>query len=357
MARYRAYRGRGHRGISVLVILVLVLMAAVLIIFVLPDYLVYTAQGVRLDIPVFGWGSSPSSSRQAEVSPSVSLNLIIDTPPSVPSTTPSPTPAAPSKPRSIGIPLGFLKETEKLKLLKDFALAVGISDIVIEIKDANGEIAESGLLGDAMELFGDPSLTLTARISAFKDNKITRTNEGKTYGVKHSSGVNWLDNVGGRYINPYIPEARQFVIDCVLRARDAGFDRVLLDDVHFPYYGSLSKINYGENATISHMSALNIFLDELGDQADGLILAAVLLEDTVSSGRHPEAGQELSKFKDVFDELYYYVPDDMSGLLDEGIPIFSALSGELRQRLRQAEDTGYLVLSDNGEFSLGAFER
>lgn len=357
MARYKAYRGRSHRGVSVLVVFIVVLAVAALVVFVLPEYLVYTDDGVRLEVPIFGWGASSSPADGLSPSPSVSMDIIINTPTQTPSVTPSPTPTPVPKPRSIGIPLAVLKKTEKLKAIKDFALAAGISDIVIEIKDAEGEAAEPALLEEAAELLRHPSLTLTARISAFRDNKITRTTEGKTYGVKHTSGVNWLDGSGNRWINPYIPEARQFVIDCVLKARDAGFERILLDDVSFPYRGSLSKINYGENATISHISAMNTFLDELAARTDGLTLSAVILEDTLSSGQHPEAGQELGKFRQVFDELYYYVPDDMSGLLDEGIPIFSASSEELRQRLGQAEATGYLVVSEDGEFPLGAFER
>lgn len=257
MARYRAYKGRGHRGIAVLVVFVILLVLAAAAVFILPDYIVYTDDGVRLEVPIFGWVRSTSPSGPGlEPSPVASVDIIVETPTPSPTPDPSPTPTPTPKPRLLGVPLSLLASDDKLIDLKDFAIAAGVNGLLLEIKDAEGEIAEPERLKEIAALLRDSGLELIAGISAFRDNRITRSNEGKTYGVKHSSGVNWLDNNGNRWINPYVPEARRFVIDRVLAARDAGFDGVLLDDVCFPHYGALSKINYGADATVSHIAAM-----------------------------------------------------------------------------------------------------
>lgn len=355
MARYKAYRGRRRRGGVLVAVLLVVIALAAAAFFVLPEYLVYTEDGVRLDLPFLQADSSPSPSRPQTPA---QIEVVVETPPALlpPSASPSPSPSPePEAAYALSVPMEMIGRPDQLLTLKDFALEAGINEIVLEVKNIQGELADPAETAASVALLSEPGLTLTARLSAFRDNTIT-TQEG-TFGVKHTSGVNWLDRNRLRWINPYIPEARQYVIDCVLACRDAGFERVLLDNLCFPYFGSLSAIGYGEHATVSHVSAMNTFLDELSARTEGLRLSAVVLEETLVSGSHSEAGQELATIQSTFDRIYYYVPDGADELLDGAVPIFSAADAGLRERLAQAGESGYCVISENGEFPIGAFER
>lgn len=101
---YSAYHGRktlAHKLLTAIVILLVIILALALVaLFVLPSYVVYTADGPKLELPLFS-GLAPASSRPtapvtAEPSPTDDPAIPSDVVVEPPSTPPSPTPAVPS---------------------------------------------------------------------------------------------------------------------------------------------------------------------------------------------------------------------------------------------------------------------
>lgn len=101
---YSAYHGRktlAHKLLTAIVILLVIILALALVaLFVLPSYVVYTADGPKLELPLFS-GLTPASSRPttpvtAEPSPTDDPAIPSDVVVEPPSAPPSPTPAVPS---------------------------------------------------------------------------------------------------------------------------------------------------------------------------------------------------------------------------------------------------------------------
>ncbi len=96
---YRSYRGRKTLGRRVLTAIVILLAVALLLglvaLVVLPNYAVYTADGLRFDLPLLGKGRGeptpeplPDEAQEPEV--------VIDVPSPTPSPSPTPAPSAPA---------------------------------------------------------------------------------------------------------------------------------------------------------------------------------------------------------------------------------------------------------------------
>ncbi len=352
MAKYRSYRGRSHRGVTILVVILVLLVLASVAIFFLPDFLVYTEDGVRLEFPLFNWNASPSATPLASPPASVTLEIVSPSPSPSPSLSPTPTPAPTT--RGLFVAQALLGKPNQLQALKTLALSSGLDTLVLEIKNEKGVMAPDDEVLAAVEALSDPSLTLTACLSAFIDNTVTRSKV--TYGVKYITGeVNWIDKSENRWINPYVPAARQYVIDCVLKAKQLGFTSVLLDHVHFPVTGSLDKISYGAQATGTHTEAMNLFLKELAEQADGIAVSAFALEDTLATGQNEVGGQDLQAFKETFAALAVSCADSVPVLAEPAVMVFPADSELLPEGLKTSKQ-GWLVRSADGDYPVGAFE-
>ncbi len=102
---YSAYRGRRSWGrrilIALAVILAVALVLAVAAAVILPNYIVYTDEGPRVVLPLFG-GSRPSAlpTQASSEEPSREPAVVVETPTPTPAPTPAPTPTpTPMEPR------------------------------------------------------------------------------------------------------------------------------------------------------------------------------------------------------------------------------------------------------------------
>lgn len=364
MAKYRSYHGRSRKGVSVLLAVLLIFVIGVGLFYFAPDYLIYTEDGgVYLDLP-FLRRATPSPSE--EIPP---VNVVVITPsPSpleLPGVSASPEPQTVAV-KALFVPMEKLKDPTGLDGVKNLALAAGISRLVLAYKDESGETVDPDVLAEAMNRLGDPSLTLVAHISACLDNKVTRSKQA--FGLKVSSGVNWIDGNRNRWINLHVPEARQYIIEGIQSAKEAGFEEVMLDNLSFPVYGSLSKLDFGQYASVSHTSAVNTFLEELSAWLGSVpvssggkksfTLTAQIMPETAADGFNLEAGQQLERFQAVFDELYVSWDAEAAGPADGMIAVLDAGEPEdiLREKMRKAAG-GWLIYSKTGEYPIGAFDQ
>ncbi len=99
---YSAYRGRKSWGrrilIALAVILAVALVLAVAAAVILPNYIVYTDDGPRVVLPLFGGGDHPQTTQTPSPSPTPSQEPAVVVESATPTPTPTPTPA-PMEPR------------------------------------------------------------------------------------------------------------------------------------------------------------------------------------------------------------------------------------------------------------------
>lgn len=238
---YSSYRGRSAlstplKVIAVLLAVVLVLSVAAL--FFLEPYWVYSADGGRLLLP---WVQE--NEEDSAPLPSVSQPLVVLTP------EPEPEellhalllPQSALTDGSVQTQLEQAGATAALFDMKadDGALAfVSASPLAVSA----GVNAATGTNEAIAALNAQQDLYTVARLSCFRDNTMPRYRNDLAL---RSSGGNWLDSDGIRWLSPAYQENQQYITDLCLELAGLGFDEILLDYGAFPLAGNLDAILTG----------------------------------------------------------------------------------------------------------------
>ena len=241
MSRAGRYRGRkrlsrilGGLGLALLIVS---LLAATSFLF-LRDHITRTDDGLLLSFPFLERLTGRASPPPAEPSDLGGADLIVDPSPPAPEPTPTPEPD-PVPVVNITISPAFLAQRDinsSARLDELAAMGDEIDTIIIEVKSTTGAIAAADTLAAAAERLGGRG-QLVAYFSALEDNSITRQRE--LFGIKHTSGVNWLDANQSRWINPYVPETREWLAAQLSAIDPDVFAAVLIDKLWFPTEGRL----------------------------------------------------------------------------------------------------------------------
>ena len=339
MAKYKTYYGRRRRWLK-LVAAVLVLAAiAALCVFVLPGFVVYTENGAYFDLSFLPWMSIPSSPTPSPT-PTTSVVIILPSPSPSPNPTPPPAPVRPPDPKGYYVSLIDALDASKLAAAKAAALANGANMITLEYKDQQGTVLGADSAREMLAALRGDGLDVAALISVCIDNTIP-LGVNTAWAVKHTSGQNFWDANKNRWISLYAPEAREFLIKTVRDALDAGFDRVILHNIGFPYEGGLSQIRYG--ADHDPVGTVNLFLDELSAACgENAPIDAFILDGAISEGVFETAGHELAAFEKTFDRLYVLLPEDTMSVDERFLPVIQVSDSQLEAKI-DAAGQGYLV--------------
>lgn len=260
--RYRGYRGRGRAstGLKVFIVLLLVvLVAAVGALFWLEPYVVYSADGVRIELPFF---------HKREAEPQNPAPVAVATP----EVTPTPVPVQETSFRGFLLPDSALSDGTAAGQLE----AAGANAAIFDMKGDDGSLAYVSDLPIAIEAqvsAADPGLNETirqfnegdvytvARVSCFRDDTVPRGR--MDLAIKTSAG-NWRDTWDHRWLSLANEEARAYVIGVCRELAELGFDELLLDNCAFPTQGRLDWIvendNYRADALTEDLTA---FFQEL----------------------------------------------------------------------------------------------
>ena len=145
-------------------------------------------------------------------------------------------------------------------------------------------------LNAAIQLLNDGDITTVARVSCFRDNTVPYYRNSLAL---HTSGGNWRDGGGSRWLSPASAEARQYVADVCRELAGLGFDEILLDNWAFPAGGEgiLADNNYP--AADGRTAVLEGFLDQVEEALSGYSEVRVSLVTTsvAAAGEAPETGQ------------------------------------------------------------------
>lgn len=240
--------------------------------------------GASIYEPVYNFVMSLGSSEPSEVSEPDADEPGSDV--SEPSeTTPLPpepdTLTAPTDLRAVYLPF---ETAADIATAKRFIDGVGddINAVMVEIKNSQGQILYGtrnenaiswGAVSDRtidlpgiVKLLKDKGLHLIVRMHVFSDPIAARADR-ENYPIKYqNSEMLWLDNYqdrGGKpWLNPYVPEVRQYLIDIAREAVEIGAVMVVMDSARFPDDMTGSATFGPASEGISRAQALKTFFDE-----------------------------------------------------------------------------------------------
>lgn len=160
-----------------------------------------------------------------------------------------------------------------------------------------GAVAENALDLQAIAThLRDHNIDMIVRMSAFRDPLAARSDRETAIRYRDTEWL-WLDNAedaGGKpWLNPYAPDARQYITDLAMEAVQLGAKMVVLDDLHYPA-GSEANANFGPlfadtpraDVLKSYVSELDAKLLANGARLAVYISAASLLQPYENETRY-----------------------------------------------------------------------
>ena len=328
MRRWDVYRGRrrsSSRLPSILLILVSVgFLAFLVLFFTLPGYLVYSKDGVKLELP--GMVSEETLSVEEEepaalqetveeaaaelkyVNPDYSSLNMANT-------------AELGLTQSIFIPYANMNEAGLTKAVSR-AREIDIKGLTMELCDESGQllwasktdIATNYALGGTYDLkknveeLNSQGYRLTAVISCCINSLLVSRNP--YWALQVGNGIVYSDRQGA-WLDPWNRDVRQHVIDLTKELMEMGFAEVVLNHVEHPnaavlYTRTMSEEMSREACLTNFAIAVRNGVQETID-ATGARLSAMMdnaaLNDT---GDAIDNGQNLSYMLQVFDRVYEY---------------------------------------------------
>ncbi|MDR2650604.1 MAG: putative glycoside hydrolase [Clostridiales bacterium] len=162
-----------------------------------------------------------------------------------------------------------------LHKLIDICLNSDINAMVIDVRTEEGLVTFKGMefadnLGVSVNTIPDIHETLAllkengiypiARVVAFKDSN-TRTFRPDLY-IHEKDGSVWLDPNKMTWLNPYNPEACDYVLEFAKGAAEAGFSEIQFDYIRFAASARLENADFGETEGLSRTQAIEAFADK-----------------------------------------------------------------------------------------------
>lgn len=332
------YKGgeKKKRNFAIIPIIVILLIVSVLVVlfYGTQKYAVITAEGVRVELPIFGGtetivsssGTSAESLDDEEIE-TADAELVVEDPDYSLYEAQA---GADVKPvRGIFIPYSEINE-ESVKTYAN-RLSTGNS-LMLEVKTEAGYMqwySESpiaytyGLNMNSKE----STDTLKAIVSACKDRDIYMVAQISVCRddilASHATNVILRDQYGGGlydengyYIDPYSDILRSYTVDLINELWDMGFDEVALDNVIHPVIENKSDENAisvmytksmsAEPSAVSAVCgfAVNI-AQQLEDRPDGKFVSIYVNGPTALARADTDTGQDAGFFLKLFDRVYY----------------------------------------------------
>ena len=329
MKGYHSYRGRqGTRRRWPLTLVLALILVAACTFLLLQRYITYSDDGsFHLDLPILdrlGIGETPEPSFPEQNEQDV--NLIIEDPqpdesfPEPPPVEPEPAPA-PYIPRRL---LGFTVFPESAEALNEALETMGADGFVFTAKADKGAVCYTSAVAPAEYLSADAvsidllselcmleDIYTVAKINCFHDSNYAFDNM-EAAGICQPNGYIWYDSGLNHWLDPEKDSARSYVIGLALECAQMGFDELLLEDMCYPYFGKLHKINYSNNE-IEKPDALDLFLTELRRELEPYgVKISLLLDETEltgTSGNTDKTGVVAAQLLPLVDAVYVATTD------------------------------------------------
>lgn len=201
---------------------------------------------------------------------------------------------------------------------RDEMTAAGFNAVVIALKDFDGHEFVKGVplaqrtkaylnaipdLPGAVKDFKDAGIYAIARIAVFKDDHLARARPDLA--VHFPDGRLWTDDKGHAWLDPYLPEVRDYAIEISSRAAAAGFDEIQFDYIRFPSDGKTRQCRYSrkDHSPATAGAALHEFLAQARERLAplGVKLSIDTFGLTASVDNGMGIGQRLDRMADEAD--------------------------------------------------------
>lgn len=353
---YDTYRGRTklQTALTVLIVLLLVvLLLAVAAFFFLQRYMVYTDDGqAHLELP-FLQQETPAPPVPTQNQP---LVIVTAEPTAAPTPEPTPTPEAVPAVTPVSLFRAAVTEGSAQRLVT----AAGGNAAILNMKANDGSLgyvsslpraisagtsaAEPDLNGQVLAVTGSELYTI-ARVSCFKDNLTPKVDN--SLAIKTNSGYNWRDGDDTRWMNPTVPEVRQYLTGVCGELADLGFDEILLDNSGWPTTGHLDYIKVGEAYDPTNLTAgVETFYREVREALkDKDALLSVSVNAAALTGAGDSSGQTAALLGQYADRVYV-LGAETPGVCDEALAAAGLTGNAVVYVDREADDlstTGKLV--------------
>lgn len=249
---------RGRRTVTDILRLIAIALAVLVVLAVaaalyLQRYLVYTDDGVRLELPPFlqmlrGEKKTPGGSVSFPSPGDVSVVVEPDGS------------GAPSTPEP-EVP-GFAIQAPVSQVLDGTAAArleqTGAEALILEMKAPSGQLAwySDQFTADWAEVnaprsnnetlkqFNAGDVYTIARVCCFRDDSAPYSLNKQAL---RRGNYNWRDELGLRWLSPANGDAQAYIAGLCGELGALGFDEVVLEQFYFPVRGNLYNINQGES--------------------------------------------------------------------------------------------------------------
>jgi len=264
------YRGRRTASdvlkFIAVVLAVLVVMAIVLLLLV-QRYLVYTDDGVRLELPPF---LSFLQTEEEPDGPDLSNVTMVELP-AEPAPEPEPGAELGTEPGSEpgpepepDAPLSALQlslEDLEAGIVPELLEEAGANALILEMKPPQGELnwfsgealaeleginASDRGINQLLRDWNEGGVYTVARVSCLRDN--TLPYRDRDLAVRATYG-NWQDDRSTRWLDPAEPEVQSYLAGLCGELARMGFDEILLESCTFPTRGNLRSITGLQSGT------------------------------------------------------------------------------------------------------------
>lgn len=262
---------RGRRTITDILKLVAIILGILVVLSVagmlyLQRYLVYTDDGVRLELPPFlqslrenDPSGEPGGSASLPDPGSVSVVVQPDGSGSEPQG-----PDAEKEPAAFALALPVSDVTAGSAAAK--LEEAGADQLILAVKSQDGKLAwlsarpeaeRAKVNGaqastDALRQWNQGEVYTIALVCCFRDNSIPYFHNPMA--LRQGNG-NWRDELGLRWLSPANDRSQAYIAGLCGELAELGFDEIVLEDFSFPIHGKVERINRGESYDPARFSA------------------------------------------------------------------------------------------------------
>lgn len=261
---------RGRRTVTDVLKLIAIILGVLVVLAVagmlyLQRYLVYTDEGVKLELPPFLQvlrGEKPSGEPDASASlpdpGSVSVVVEPDGSGSEPQQPDEKEPAS----FALALPVSDVVGGAAAAKLED----AGADELILTVKTQDGKLAwlsgrpeaerarvnGTQAAGDALRQWNQGDVYTIARVCCFRDDSIPYFHNAMA--LRQGNG-NWRDELGLRWLSPANDRSQAYIAGLCGELAELGFDEIVLEEFSFPTKGKVDRINRGESYDPARLTA------------------------------------------------------------------------------------------------------
>lgn len=253
---------RGRRTVTDILKLIAIILGVLVVLAVagmiyLQRYLVYTDEGVKLELPPFlqtlrGEDSSKEPGGSASLPDPGTVSVVVEPDSSQPELQ-QPEEKEPAT-FILALPVSDVTSGGAAAKLEE----AGADELILAVKTQDGKLAwtssrpeaeRAGVNGtrastDALRQWNQGDVYTIAQVCCFRDNSIPYFHNPMA--LRQGNG-NWRDELGLRWLSPANDKAQAYIAGLCGELAELGFDEIVLEDFSFPTKGKVDRINQGES--------------------------------------------------------------------------------------------------------------